>query len=150
MDAKIAWTKQRKFEAERQIAVVQAQTAAARAAVASAEARQNTAAARVKVLESQRDESFVRSPFDGMVTEKAAEVGEIVAPISIGGSMARGSIVTVADWASLQAEVDVAEAQLGASSRASGPRSRWTRSPTRSFPARYAGSCPGRTAARRP
>lgn len=113
MDAKIAWTKQRKFEAERQIAVVQAQTAAARAAVASAEARQRTAAARVKVLESQRDESFIRSPFDGMVTEKAAEVGEIVAPISIGGSMARGSIVTVADWASLQAEVDVAEAQLG-------------------------------------
>jgi RND family efflux transporter MFP subunit len=113
MDAKIAWTKQRKFEAERQIAVVQAQTAAARAAVVSAEARQNTAAARVKVLESQRDESFVRSPFDGVVTEKAAEVGEIVAPISIGGSMARGSIVTVADWASLQAEVDVAEAQLG-------------------------------------
>ena len=48
-----------------------------------------------------------------MVTEKAAEVGEIVAPISIGGSMARGSIVTIADWASLQAEVDVAEAQLG-------------------------------------
>ena len=99
-------------EAERQIAVVQAQTAAARAAVASAEARQQTAAARVKVLESQREESFIRSPFDGMVTEKAAEVGEIVAPISIGGSMARGSIVTVADWASLQAEVDVAEAQL--------------------------------------
>ncbi len=48
-----------------------------------------------------------------MVTEKAAEVGEIVAPISIGGSMARGSIVTIADWASLQAEVDVAETQLG-------------------------------------
>ena len=113
MDAKIAWTKQRKIEAERQIAVVQAQTAAARAAVASAEARQLTAAARVKVLERQRDESFIRSPFDGMVTEKAAEVGEIVAPISIGGSMARGSIVTIADWASLQAEVDVAEAQLG-------------------------------------
>jgi RND family efflux transporter MFP subunit len=56
---------------------------------------------------------LIRSPFDGMVTEKAAEVGEIVAPISIGGSMARGSIVTIADWASLQAEVDVAEAQLG-------------------------------------
>jgi RND family efflux transporter MFP subunit len=35
-----------------------------------------------------------------------------VAPISIGGSMARGSIVTVADWASLQAEVDVAESQI--------------------------------------
>jgi HlyD family secretion protein len=113
MDAKIAWTKQRQLEAQRQIAVVEAQAAVARAAVASAEAKQRTAAARVKVLESQRDESFIRSPFDGLVTEKAAEVGEIVAPISIGGSMARGSIVTVADWASLQAEVDVAEAQLG-------------------------------------
>ncbi len=93
--------------------MAETQAAAARAAVASAEARQQTAAAHVKVLESQRDESFIRSPFDGMVTEKAAEVGEIVAPISIGGSMARGSIVTIADWASLQAEVDVAEAQLG-------------------------------------
>jgi RND family efflux transporter MFP subunit len=113
MEAKIGWTQQRKREAEQKIAVAETQAAAARAAVSSAEARQGSAAARVKVLESQREESFIRSPFDGMVTEKAAEVGEIVAPISIGGSMARGSIVTIADWASLQAEVDVAEAQLG-------------------------------------
>lgn len=113
MEAKIAWTGQRKREAQQQIAVAEAQAGAARAAVTAAEARQKSAAARVDVLESQREESFIRSPFDGMVTEKAAEVGEIVAPISIGGSMARGSIVTIADWASLQAEVDVAEAQLG-------------------------------------
>jgi HlyD family secretion protein len=110
--AKIAWTQQRKFEAEKKIIVSESQIAVAHAAVALAEARQRTSESRVKVLESQRDESFIRSPFDGMVTEKAAEVGEIVAPISIGGSMARGSIVTIADWASLQAEVDVAEAQL--------------------------------------
>ncbi len=113
MEAKIAWTLQRKREAEQQIAVVEAQAAAARAAVTAAEAGQRSAAARVRVLESQREESFIRSPFDGVVTEKAAEIGEIVAPISIGGSMARGSIVTIADWDSLQAEVDVAEAQLG-------------------------------------
>ncbi len=112
MEAKITWTQQRQREAQRKIAVAETQAAAARAAVTSAEARQQTAAARVKVLESQRDEYFIHSPFDGMVTEKAAEVGEIVAPISIGGSMARGSIVTIADWASLQAEVDVAEAHL--------------------------------------
>lgn len=112
MEAKIAWTMQRRREAERQLAVAEAQAAVARAAVVAAQARQQSAAARVKVLESQREESFIRSPFDGVVTEKAAEVGEIVAPISIGGSMARGSIVTIADWESLQAEVDVAEAQL--------------------------------------
>ncbi len=113
MDAKIGWTRQRQYEAGRNVAVVETQAAVARAAVASAEAHERAAAARVKVLERQREESFIRAPFDGMVTEKAAEVGEIVAPISIGGSMARGSIVTIADWTSLQAEVDVAEAQLG-------------------------------------
>jgi RND family efflux transporter MFP subunit len=113
LEAKIAWNQKRIREAEQRIAVVQAQAAAAHAAVASAEARRRSAAARVQVVESQRQESFIVAPFDGMVTEKAAEVGEIIAPISIGGSMARGSIVTIADWASLQAEVDVAEAQLG-------------------------------------
>jgi RND family efflux transporter MFP subunit len=112
MEAKIAWTFERRHEAERRVTVCKAQAAAARAAVPSAEARQQSAAAKVQVLKSQLAEAFIRSPFDGMVTEKAAEVGEIVAPISIGGSMARGSIVTIADWASLQAEVDVAEAQL--------------------------------------
>ena len=128
----------------------ESQAAVARAAVGSAEARQRTAAARVKVLESQRDESFIRSPFDGMVTEKAAEVGEIVAPISIGGSMARGSIVTIADWASLQAEVDVAEAQLGRVK--AGQRAAITVDaiPGRSFPASCAAFCPARIAARRP
>lgn len=112
-EAKITWTLKRRAEALQRIAVVEAQLSTAGAAVAGAKARQRTAGARVQVLESQRDESFIRAPFDGMVTEKAAEVGEIVAPISIGGSMARGSIVTIADWSSLQAEVDVAEAQLG-------------------------------------
>ncbi len=114
MAAKIAWTLQRQHEAQQQVTVAKARAVAASAAIRSAEARQRTAAARVNVLESQRREYFIRSPFDGRVTEKAAEVGEIIAPISIGGSMARGSIVTIADWDSLQAEVDVAEAQLAA------------------------------------
>ena len=112
MEAKIAWTQQRKKEAGIKVNVAKSVAAAARSAVASAEARQKTAAARVSVLDQQCEESFIHAPFDGMVTEKAAEVGEIVAPISIGGSMARGSIVTIADWASLQAEVDVSESQL--------------------------------------
>jgi len=111
--AKIRWTERRQQEAQQKTLVAETQAAVARAAVRSAQAKLESAQAGVKVLESQRDEYFVHSPFDGMVTEKAAEVGEIIAPISIGGSMARGSIVTIADWASLQAEVDVAEAQLG-------------------------------------
>jgi HlyD family secretion protein len=111
-DAKIAWTDERKREAERRILVTEAQLSVARSAITVAEAREKTMASRVKVLESQLLDYFVNAPFDGIVTEKSAEVGEIIAPVSIGGTMARGSIITLADWNSLQAEVDVAETQI--------------------------------------
>ncbi len=150
MEAKIAWTQQRRHEAERKIAVAQSQAAVARAAVGSAEARQLTASARVKVLESQRQESFICSPFDGMVTEKAAEVGEIVAPVSIGGSMARGSIVTIADWASLQAEVDVAESQLERVKPQQRAAITVDAIPGKVFPGKVRRILPARIAARRP
>jgi RND family efflux transporter MFP subunit len=109
MKKKMEWTRQRKREAEYRIAAAEAQAAAALAAVPAAEARHRSAVAHVEVLKSQLKECSISSPFDGVVTEKAAEVGEIIAPISIGGSMARGSVVTVVDRSSLQAEVDVAE-----------------------------------------
>jgi len=112
MEAKIAWTRQRKEEAERQLAVAEAQTGVARAAVKVAQAHAKAAESRVKVLREQLEDYFIRAPFDGVVSEKAAEVGEIIAPISIGGAMARGSIATLTDWDSLQAEVDVAETQI--------------------------------------
>jgi len=82
--------------------------------------------------------------------EKAAEVGEIVAPISIGGSMARGSIVTIADWASLQAEVDVAEAQLARVEPGQRAAITVDAIPGRVFPGKVRRSCPARIAARRP
>jgi len=112
MEAKITWTEQRKKEAASQLAVSEAQVAVARAAVNVAQAHDKAAESRVKALREQLEESFIRAPFDGVVSEKAAEVGEIIAPISIGGSMARGSIITLTDWDSLQAEVDVAETQI--------------------------------------
>ncbi|HYF52042.1 MAG TPA: efflux RND transporter periplasmic adaptor subunit [Planctomycetota bacterium] len=111
--AEIVTMQERRREQERRIAVVQAQVDVAKEAVAGAEARKATVAARIKVLEKQREDYFVWAPFDGVITEKAAEVGEIVAPISVGGMMARGSVATLADWNSLQAEVDVAEAYIG-------------------------------------
>ena len=112
-EAQVDTARKRRIEHERRVAVSEAQAAVARSAVSVAEAREKSAASRVKVLEAQLLDSFVYAPFDGVVTEKAAEVGEIVAPISIGGSMARGSIATLAEWESLQAEVDVAEAYIG-------------------------------------
>jgi len=57
----------------------------------------------------------IRAPFDGVVVKKMAEVGESGAPIPPGVniSTASGAIVAVADMNSLEAEVDVNEANVG-------------------------------------
>src|SRR6516165_866152 len=57
----------------------------------------------------------IRAPFDAVVVKKMAEVGESVAPIPPGVniSTASGAIVAVADMNSLEAEVDVNEANVG-------------------------------------
>jgi len=124
--ARLIAAQQRKTEAEKRVVVAKAQSKAARNGVQSAEA-QITAAkanreaaiasheagkARVKTLQTQREDYFIKAPFDGVISERIAEQGEIVAPLSIGGTQAKGAIVTVVERASLQAEVDVAEGFL--------------------------------------
>lgn len=111
-EAKMETIKRRRTESEQTIEVRIRQAEVAKSAIAVAEAHLASTESRTGILESQRIEYFIHAPFDGVVTEKAAEQGEIIAPVSVGGQMARGSIVTVADWDSLQAEVDVAETYI--------------------------------------
>ncbi len=61
------------------------------------------------------DFTEIRAPFDGVVVKKMAEVGESVAPIPPGVniSTSSGAIVAIADMNSLEAEVDVNEANVG-------------------------------------
>ncbi len=61
------------------------------------------------------DFTEIRAPFDGVVVKKMAEVGESVAPIPPGVniSTSSGAIVAMADMNSLEAEVDVNEANVG-------------------------------------
>lgn len=115
-DAQIATSALKKQEILRRISVAETQAlmadtqvATAKAATVVAERHVGSMSARIGILNAQLTDARIFSPFDGVVIEKAAEVGEIVAPISIGGSMARGSIATIAERKSLQAEVDVAE-----------------------------------------
>jgi RND family efflux transporter MFP subunit len=70
------------------------------------------ARAQVQLAEVGLENTRVRAPFDGTVLRKDAEVGEIVAPASAGGSLTRTSIVTMADLATLEVEVDVNEAYI--------------------------------------
>src|SRR2546427_11060578 len=57
------------------------------------------------------ENTYIRAPFSGTVLRKEAEVGEVVAP-SVGGGLTRGAVVTMADLATLEVEVDVNEAYI--------------------------------------
>ena len=56
--------------------------------------------------------SVVRAPFAGVVTVKAAQVGEIVSPLSAGGGFTRTGVGTIVDMDSLEIDVDVNEAYI--------------------------------------
>ena len=56
------------------------------------------------------DDHTIRAPFDGVVTVKNAQPGEIVSPSSAGGGFTRTGICTIVDMDSLEIEVDVNEA----------------------------------------
>ncbi len=68
---------------------------------------QNIAAAKATVTYNQRnlDYTIIRAPFDGVVTEKDAQPGQIVSYAFSGG----GGIATIVDMNSLEVDVDVSE-----------------------------------------
>ncbi len=71
-----------------------------------------SAIAQQRLAAETLENTLVRAPFDGTVLRKDAEVGEIVAPASAGGGLTRTAIVTMADLATLEVEVDVNEAYI--------------------------------------
>ncbi|HVW75174.1 MAG TPA: efflux RND transporter periplasmic adaptor subunit [Rhizomicrobium sp.] len=59
--------------------------------------------------QANENDTVVRAPFDGIVTQKVAQVGEIVAPSGAGAGNTRTGIITVVDMNSLEGQVDVSE-----------------------------------------
>lgn len=59
------------------------------------------------------DKNQIRAPFAGVVTDRSAQPGEMISPMSAGGSFTRTGICTVVDMDSLEAEADVNEAFVG-------------------------------------
>jgi RND family efflux transporter MFP subunit len=95
-------------------AAEQARTVAATAAAQLEARRREAEAARAQAAQAKVnfDYTVIRAPFAGVVTEKAAQVGEIVSPHSAGGGFTRTGIGTIVDMDSLEVEVDVNEANL--------------------------------------
>jgi RND family efflux transporter MFP subunit len=70
------------------------------------------AEANVRSAHVQLDYCTVHAPFDGVVIAKAAQVGEIISPLSAGGGFTRTGVGTLVDMDSLEIEVDVNEAYI--------------------------------------
>ena len=63
----------------------------------------------VEVQERNLEDTVVRAPFDGVITVKNAQPGEMISPLSAGGDGTRTGIGTLVDMDSLEVEVDVNE-----------------------------------------
>jgi RND family efflux transporter MFP subunit len=75
----------------------------------TARTQYDVAKAAVGLAQSNLRDTLVRAPFDGVVTVKVAQVGEVVAPSAAGGGDTRTGIVTIVDMGSLEVQVDVSE-----------------------------------------
>lgn len=70
------------------------------------------AAQQVKAAQINVSYTIVRAPFAGVITDKAAQIGEIVSPLSAGGGFTRTGVATIVDMNSLEVDVDVNEAYI--------------------------------------
>ncbi|MCI0539359.1 MAG: efflux RND transporter periplasmic adaptor subunit [Verrucomicrobiales bacterium] len=66
----------------------------------------------VALWQQQLEDTVIRSPFAGVVTVKNAQPGEMISPMSAGGSFTRTGICTIVDMNSLEIEVDVNESYI--------------------------------------
>jgi RND family efflux transporter MFP subunit len=67
------------------------------------------AEAGLAVAQRNQEDTVVRAPYDGIITVKAAQPGEVVSPLSAGGGFTRTGIGTLVDMGSLEVEVEVGE-----------------------------------------
>ena len=96
---------------EQEMEAADSRAAQAVARFRAQEARVQAADAGVRLAQANYENTLIRAPFTGTVLRKDAEVGEVVAP-SVGGGLTRGAVVTMADLATLEVEVDVNEAYI--------------------------------------
>jgi len=80
-----------------------------RLAYENARTAYDVALATVRFAQAAENDTIVRAPFDGIVTVKVAQVGEVVAPSGAGAGNTRTGIVTIVDMGSLEVDVDVSE-----------------------------------------
>lgn len=84
----------------------------ATAGIASAAEAVNVAKARLDLAAVNLEKTNVLAPFDGIVTARNAEVGEMVAATTASGNVTGGTIATIADFSTLEMEADINESNI--------------------------------------
>lgn len=110
-----------RYEREKAAAVISAQSFdqahttidSAKSQILIAQSELDAARAGREVAQRNLDDTIIRAPFSGIVTEKTAQAGEMVSPISAGSGFTRTGIGTIVDMNSLEVEVDVSENFIG-------------------------------------
>ena len=110
---------QRETELARQKITSQADLEKAESDAMSIKARLTRQEGDVKVSEGQVSiwkqeiaDMVIRAPFEGVVTTKDAQPGEMISPVSAGGGFTRTGICTIVDMESLEIEIDVNESYI--------------------------------------
>ncbi|MDB6017064.1 MAG: mdtA 2 [Pedosphaera sp.] len=66
----------------------------------------------VAMWKQQLDDAIICAPFDGVVTSKDVQPGEMISPVSAGGGFTRTGVCTIVDMESLEIEIDVNESYI--------------------------------------
>jgi HlyD family secretion protein len=111
--ARVENLKKTDFSSEAALTDARAMMERLTASLASDRAQVDVAAFRVQGAREQLDLHVIRAPFAGVVTEKTAQPGEVVSPMSAGGGFTRTGVCTIVDMSSLEIEVDVNESYIG-------------------------------------
>ncbi|HEY1077503.1 MAG TPA: efflux RND transporter periplasmic adaptor subunit [Fontimonas sp.] len=100
---------ERKLVSVQALDTAQAAYDAQTARLASTQSNVEVAERGVQVQKRNVEDTVVRAPFDGVITVKNAQPGEMISPLSAGGDGTRTGIGTLVDMESLEIEVDVNE-----------------------------------------
>jgi RND family efflux transporter MFP subunit len=103
---------QRKLVSDQSVEQARTQVESQQAQANSQRGQIAVALAGVQSAQVYLDYCTVRAPFTGVITAKAAQVGEIVSPLSAGGGFTRTGVGTIVDMDSLEIEVDVTESYI--------------------------------------
>ncbi len=105
--------REQRFTTETDFKAAEFNVARGRAALSSSDGEIAIARQRVAMQRQFRSNTQIVAPFDGLVTETAAQVGEIISPVSAGGGFTRTGICTLVDIGSIQVRVQVNEKYIG-------------------------------------